>query len=41
MNALGLAVIRFSNRDIEENFRGVCEKIDFIICDRIKNNQKQ
>ena len=38
MTELGLTVIRFSNRDIDENFRGVCEKIDFMICEKLKNN---
>jgi very-short-patch-repair endonuclease len=28
LEGLGLSVIRFSNRDIEENFEGVCQIID-------------
>ena len=28
LSALGLEVLRFSNRDIDRNFRGVCEQID-------------
>ena len=28
LSALGLGVLRFSNRDIDRNFRGVCEQID-------------
>ena len=27
----GLRVLRFSNKDIDENFKGVCEYIDLII----------
>ncbi len=31
MNDLGLTVIRFTNRDIDKNFRNVCNQIDSII----------
>ena len=33
--ALGLEVLRFSNRDIDRNFRGVCTQIDCIIQKRL------
>ena len=28
LNSLGISVMRFTNRDIHERFRGVCEAID-------------
>jgi len=31
LNSLGLRVIRFSNRDIDRNFRDVCMMIDLAI----------
>jgi very-short-patch-repair endonuclease len=31
---MGIDVIRFSNREIDENFNGVCEKIDLVIKER-------
>ena len=31
LSALGLDVLRFSNRDIDRDFRGVCEQIDLTI----------
>ena len=31
LSALGLKVLRFSNRDIDKDFRGVCEQIDITI----------
>ena len=31
LESLGLTVIRFSNRDIDRDFSGVCEQIDLII----------
>ena len=31
LTALGLEVLRFSNRDIDRDFRGVCEQIDITI----------
>ena len=35
LTALGLAVLRFSNRDIDMDFRGVCVQIDFAIQRRL------
>jgi very-short-patch-repair endonuclease len=35
MNMLGLEVLRFSNLDIDQNFSGVCDKIDQIVLKRI------
>ena len=35
LTALGLEVLRFSNRDIDRNFRGVCTQIDCIIQKRL------
>lgn len=26
-----LQIFRFSNRDVNENFRGVCERIDYLV----------
>ena len=34
-SALDLAVLRFSNRDIDRDFRGVCEQIDIAIQNRL------
>ena len=34
--ALGLEVLRFSNRDIDMDFRSVCEQIDFAIQKRLQ-----
>ena len=31
LESLGLEVLRFSNRDIDRDFRGVCEQIDITI----------
>ena len=36
LTGLGLAVLRFSNRDIDKNFRGVCEQIDNTIRNRLE-----
>ena len=33
----GLHVLRFSNKDIDDNFEGVCYMIDKVINERIKN----
>ena len=33
-STLGLAVLRFSNRDIDRDFRGVCEQIELTIQNR-------
>ena len=35
LSALGLEVLRFSNRDIDWDFRGVCEQIDITIQNRL------
>ena len=37
LTALGLEVLRFSNREIDGNFRGVCEQIDSTIQNRLQN----
>ena len=34
LSAMGLDVLRFSNRDIDRDFRGVCEQIDLTIQNR-------
>ena len=34
----GLEILRFSNKDINENFEGVCFMIDKTIKERIENN---
>ena len=31
----GISVLRFSNRDVDENFRSVCEMIDRVVKERI------
>ena len=36
LNNHGLIVIRFTNREIKENFRGVCEEIDRAVADRMR-----
>ena len=36
LSALGLEVLRFSNRDIDKDFRGVCEQIDITIQNRLQ-----
>ena len=36
LNALGLEILRFSNRDIDRNFHGVCEQIDLTIQKRLQ-----
>ena len=37
LSALGLEVLRFSNRDIDNNFRGVCKQIDMTIQTRLQD----
>ena len=37
LSTLGLEVLRFSNRDIDRDFPGVCEQIDFTIQNRRQN----
>ena len=34
LEEMGIEVIRFSNREIDENFNEVCEKIDLVIKER-------
>ena len=36
LSGLGLEVLRFSNRDIDKDFRGVCEQIDIAIQKRLQ-----
>ena len=36
LSALGLQVLRFSNRDIDREFHGVCEQIDLTIQSRLQ-----
>ena len=36
LTGLGLEVLRFSNRDIDMNFRGVCEQIELTIQKRLQ-----
>ena len=36
----GLMVIRFCNKDIDKNFRGVCEYIDLIVKSRIPQSRR-
>ena len=35
LSALGLEVLRFSNREIDRDFRGVCDQIDITIQNRL------
>ena len=37
LEALGLNVLRFTNRDVDRDFRGVCEQIDLVIQERTQN----
>ena len=37
LSALGLEVLRFSNRDIDRDFRSVCEQIDITIQNRLQD----
>ena len=37
LSALGLEILRFSNRDIDRNFCGVCRKIDITIQNRLES----
>ena len=36
LSALGLEILRFSNRDIDRDFYGVCRKIDITIQNRLQ-----
>ena len=37
LTALGLDVLRFSNREIDREFHGVCEQIDLTIQNRLQD----
>ena len=37
LSGLGLEVLRFSNRDIDRDFRGVCGQIDITIQNRLQD----
>ena len=37
LTALGLEVLRFSNRDVDRNFRDVCKQIDLAIQTRLQD----
>ena len=37
LEALGLEVLRFSNREIDRDFHGVCEQIDMAIQNRLQD----
>ena len=37
LEALGLNVLRFTNRDVDRDFRRVCEQIDLAIQERTQN----
>ena len=37
LSALDLVVLRFSNRDIDRDFHGVCEQIDIAIQNRLQD----
>ena len=37
LEGLGLKVLRFSNRDIDRDFRGVCEQIDITIRNQMQD----
>ena len=37
LSGLGLEVLRFSNRDIDRDFRSVCEQIDITIQNRLQD----
>ena len=37
MKALGLEILRFSNREIDRDFHGVCAQIDMTIQNRLPN----
>ena len=37
LSSLGLVVLRFSNRDLDRDFPGVCEQIDITIQNRLQD----
>jgi len=36
LSSLNLEVLRFSNLDIDQNFEGICERINHVVLSRIK-----
>ena len=36
LNSIGIHVLRFSNLDVLQNLRGVCQSIDMVIAKRVK-----
>ena len=38
LNGLGIEVLRFSNRDVDKNFAGVCENITAIVEEKLKQS---
>ena len=38
LQELGLHILRFSNREIDREFRAVCEKIDYVIQARMEHS---
>jgi len=36
LSSLNLQVLRFSNLDIDQNFEGVCEKINHVVLSRVE-----
>ncbi len=41
LHQAGIEVLRFSNRDVWENFSGVCEKIDAVVKERLSKQGKE
>ena len=37
LESLGLKVLRFSNREVDRDFRGVCDQIDVTVRERIQD----
>ena len=37
LSALGLEILRFSNREIDRDFHGVCEQIDIAVQNRLQD----
>ena len=36
LNGLGICVLRFSNPDVMNNLRGVCQRVDMIVSERVR-----
>ena len=36
LNSIGIYVLRFSNLDVLRNLRGVCQKIDLVVSERVR-----